>query len=67
MRETIFKNLTEMPPVDNSPDVVRTSTTMAEARKYGLPASLPNHDASVKNIERPRRGHGKRRRVEEGG
>jgi hypothetical protein len=58
MKDTIFKNLTEMPPVNNSPDVVRTSTTMPEMRKYGIPASVPNPDASVENIQRPRRGHG---------
>lgn len=58
MRNTIFKTNAEMPPMENSPDVVRTSLTMAEMRKSGMPASIPNHDASVENVERPRRGHG---------
>ncbi len=58
MRDTLFKTNAEMPPKDNSPDVVRTAQTMAEMHKSGLPAAFPNDDAGVKNIERPRRGHG---------
>ncbi len=54
----LFKSKEEMPPADNSPDVVRTALSMPEMRRSGLPASLPNDDASVQNLERPRRGHG---------
>ena len=58
MKNTIFKTVAEMPPMDNSPDVVRTAQTMAEMHKNYMPAAVPNHDASVVNIQRPRRGHG---------
>lgn len=53
----IFKTVEEMPPKDNSPDVVRTAQSMSEMHRNYLPASMPqNH--SVENIVRPRRGHG---------
>ena len=58
MRDTIFHTEVEMPPKNNSPDVVRTAQTMAEMHKNYLPAALPNDDAGVKNLDRPRRGHG---------
>jgi hypothetical protein len=58
VKSTIFKTVVEMPPKDNSPDVVRTAQTMPEMHKNYMPAAIPNHDASVQNIERPRRGHG---------
>jgi hypothetical protein len=58
VKSTIFQNKTEMPPKDNSPDVVRTAQTMAEMHKNYLPAAMPNKDASVENVQRPRRGHG---------
>lgn len=58
MRDSIFKSTVEMPPKENSPDVVRTAQTMAEMHKNYRPASMPNSDASVENVQRPRRGHG---------
>ena len=57
MKDSIFHTTVEMPPKSNSPDVVRTAQTMAEMHKNYLPAALPNHDAEVKSVERPRRGH----------
>ena len=54
----IFETKAEMPPMSNSPDVVRTALTMSEARRNLMPASIPNDDASVQNVQRPRRGHG---------
>lgn len=54
----IFKTKVEMPPMNNSPDVVRVAQTMPEYRKNCMPAAVPNHDASVENVQRPRRGHG---------
>lgn len=54
----IFKCKDEMPPKDNSPDVVRTALTMSEARMNTMPASMPSGKADVKNVERPRFGHG---------
>jgi hypothetical protein len=47
-----------MPPKNNSPDVVRVAQTMPERNRNYLPAAMPNDDASVENVERPRRGHG---------
>ncbi len=58
MRDTIFKSTAEMPPKDNSPDVTRTAQTMPEMHKNYMPAAMPNHDASVENVRRSRRGHG---------
>jgi hypothetical protein len=58
MRETIFQSTTEMPPKNNSPDVVRVAQTRVEMRENLLPLVIPNKDMSVVNIERPRRGHG---------
>lgn len=58
MRDTIFKLTVEMPPKENSPDVVRTAQTMAEMHRNYLPASMPSDKASVENVQRPRRGHG---------
>ena len=58
MRSTIFKTVVEMPPKDNSPDVTRVAQTMAEMHKNYLPAAMPNKDASVECVERPRRGYG---------
>jgi len=58
MRETIFKTPSEMPPKDNSPDVVRTALGAPEMMKNHNLALSPNKDASVQNIERPRRGYG---------
>jgi hypothetical protein len=54
----IFNTKAEMPPKNNSPDVVRVAQTMAEMHKNYTPAAIPNHDASVENVIRPRRGHG---------
>lgn len=54
----IFKCKDEMPPKNNSPDVVRVAQTRVEMRENLLPLAIPNKDASVENIERPRRGHG---------
>ena len=58
MKTNIFETKVEMPPMDNSPDVVRTALSMPEARRNLTPASIPNHAASVENIQRPRRGYG---------
>ena len=53
----LFKCKDEMPPKDNSPDVVRTALTMPEAQRNMQPAQIKlDHD--VKNVERPRYGHG---------
>lgn len=53
----IFKCTEMMPPKDNSPDVVRSALTMPEAQKNMQPAQVKlDHD--VKNLERPRFGHG---------
>jgi len=54
----IFKSKEVMPPKENSPDVVRVAQTMAEMHRNYLPAAMPNRDASVENVQRPRRGHG---------
>jgi len=54
----IFKTEAEMPPKDNSPDVVRTALSMPEMHRNYMPASMPNDRASVQTVERPRRGHG---------
>ena len=53
----IFKCKAEMPPMDNSPDVVRTALTMPEARANLTPAGK-NSEMSVRSAERPRFGHG---------
>ena len=58
MKNNIFETKVEMPPMDNSPDVVRTAQTMAEMHRNYMPAAVPNKDASVANVQRPRRGHG---------
>ena len=58
MRDTIFKTNAEMPPEDVSTDVVRSAMTPGEVRRIHTPATIPNMDASVQNIERPRRGYG---------
>ncbi len=55
---SIFKTEAEMPPQNNSPDVVRVAQTAAEWQRNFMPALFPNKDASVQNVERPRRGHG---------
>ena len=53
----IFKCKDEMPVKDNSPDVVRVAQTMPEAHRNLVPSQMkPNRD--VKNVERPRFGHG---------
>ena len=54
----IFKTVVEMPPKENSPDVVRTAQVPGEMFKNFTPAIVPNHAASVENVVRPRRGHG---------
>lgn len=57
----IFENKTEMPPKDNSPDVVRTAQTLSEHRRNLMPAvnsyGPSSGEASVKHVERPRFGH----------
>ena len=58
MRETIFQSTQTMPPADNSPDVTRTALSMPERNKNYIPAAVPNPDAGVRNVERPRRGYG---------
>ena len=54
----IFKSKQEMPPKDNSPDVVRTALSFPEVLKDHTPAIVHNPDAGVRNLQRPRRGHG---------
>ncbi len=56
MRDTIFKSTVEMPPKDNSLDVVRTAQTMAEMHRNYRPAAMPNDDASVQNLAPKQRG-----------
>ena len=59
MRDTIFKSTVEMPPKNNSPDVARTAQTRVEMHEnYESAMNIPNKDASVVNVTRPRRGHG---------
>ena len=53
----IFKSKAEMPPENNSPDVVRTAQSMAEMHRNYMPAAMPT-DKNVENVQRPRRGHG---------
>ena len=53
----LFKTKIEMPPKENSPDVVRTAQTMAERDKNYLPAAMPQN-RDVQSVVRPRRGHG---------
>jgi hypothetical protein len=57
MRETIFETPVEMPSKSNSQDVLRVAMTPGEANSNHSPAMLPVN-RNVKNIERPRRGHG---------
>ena len=54
----IFKDKTPMPPMDNSPDVVRVAQTMSEKKEDYMPAATKNSQASVRNVARPRFGHG---------
>jgi hypothetical protein len=54
----IFKCKDEMPPTNNSPDVVRTALTMSEHAADTAPASMKNPAMSVRSVERPRFGHG---------
>lgn len=54
----IFKTPAEMPPKDNSPDVVRIAQTMPEMHKDYTPAAAPHREYGVDNLTRPRRGHG---------
>jgi hypothetical protein len=58
MRDSIFHTTVEMPPKNNSPDVVRTAQTRTEMRENLTPIAIPFKDASVENLQRPRRGHG---------
>ena len=58
MRDTIFKTSVEMPSKEISSDVVGPAMTVAEVHKNYMPAIIPTKDASVQNIERPRRGYG---------
>jgi hypothetical protein len=57
--DSLFKSTQEMPPKNNSPDVVRTAQTRVEYHENLESAlNIPSKDNSVANIERPRRGHG---------
>ena len=57
MKTNIFQCKDEMPPKDNSPDVVRSALTMPESRVNMQNANIKlDHD--VKSVERPRFGHG---------
>ena len=53
----IFETKTEMPPKENSPDVVRVAQVPGEFRHNYMPATMPHRQASVENTQRPRRGH----------
>jgi hypothetical protein len=57
VKETIFETPVEMPPKSNSSDVLKTSQTPGELRSNLSPGTMPV-DRNVKNIQRPRRGHG---------
>jgi hypothetical protein len=55
----IFKSMEEMPPKNNSSDVVRVPLTKSERDQMNyVPSSMPTFGRGVQNIERPRRGHG---------
>ena len=55
----IFKTVVEMPPKSGSSQVVRTAQTRPDMHEnYESAMNIPNKDASVVNVERPRRGHG---------
>lgn len=54
----IFKCSEAMPPKDNSPDVERTAQTLPEANRNMTPAFARPLEHDVKNVERPRFGHG---------
>jgi hypothetical protein len=54
---SIFKCTEEMPPKDNSPDVVRTALSMPEALRNYIPASVPDPTKGVVSTIPPRRGH----------
>lgn len=58
MRNTLFKTVAEMPPKNDSPDVVRVAQTAVEMHRNYTPVAIPNRDMSVESVERPRRGHG---------
>jgi hypothetical protein len=59
MRDSIFHSTQEMPPKENSPDVVKTAQDVGTLRAQNyMPSSMPSSRASVENIQRPRRGHG---------
>lgn len=57
MKDSIFHTTVEMPPKNNSPDVVRTAQTMAEMHRNYTPAAVPDDSKGVKSVERARRGH----------
>lgn len=56
MRDSIFHTSVEMPPKNNSPDVVRVAQTRVEARDNLTPTVIPDRDASVHNLEPRMRG-----------
>lgn len=56
MRDSIFHTNVEMPPKNNSPDVVRTALTRVEMRDNLTPTVIPDRDASVRNLEPRMRG-----------
>ena len=53
---SIFETKAEMPPKDNSPDVVRTALSMSEMHRNYLPAAVPTEKASVQNLAPKLRG-----------
>jgi hypothetical protein len=54
----IFEDKTPMPPKGKSEDVCRAAMTPPEVHYNMLPASLLHDYASVRNLDRPRKGHG---------
>lgn len=56
MKDSIFHTTVEMPPKNNSPDVVRVAQTRVEMRADLTPAAIPDRDPSVHNLEPRMRG-----------
>ena len=59
MRDSIFKSTQDMPPKENSSDVVRVAQTKNELLAQNhTPVLYPSSKPSVENVQRPRRGYG---------
>lgn len=55
-RDTIFECKEPMPSMTNSPDVVRTALSAADARENRQPAIMQGGEKDVVNVNRPVRG-----------